>query len=46
MTTNQVFLQPDFTLKDLAKGTHMSIHQVSEVINAGFGVIADRRSQR
>lgn len=31
-------LNPNLTLKDLAKGTGMSLHDVSEVINSGIGV--------
>jgi AraC-like DNA-binding protein len=33
----KIYLQPELTLKDLAKGSGMSIHDASEVINAGFG---------
>jgi AraC-like DNA-binding protein len=33
----QAYLQPDLTLKELAKGTRMSLHEASEVINSGFG---------
>lgn len=31
-------LDPNLTLKDLAKGTGMSLHDVSEAINSGIGV--------
>ncbi|MEM6802934.1 MAG: AraC family transcriptional regulator, partial [Bacteroidota bacterium] len=34
----KVHLNPNLTLKDLAKGTGMSLHDVSEVINSGIGV--------
>ena len=35
---HQSFLQTDFTLKDLAEGLKMNVHQVSEIINSGHGV--------
>lgn len=38
MQSTQAYLQTDLTLKDLAKGLKRSIHQVSEVINTGYGV--------
>ena len=34
---NQGFLNPDFTLKDLAESLNMSRNEVSESINSGFG---------
>lgn len=38
ISSNQAYLQPNFTLKDLANGTQMGIHEVSEIINSGYGM--------
>jgi AraC-like DNA-binding protein len=35
--TDKAYLQPDFTLKELAAGVGKSIHDTSEIINSGFG---------
>lgn len=32
------FLKPNFTLKELAEELDMSLHEVSEIINNGFGI--------
>jgi len=36
--SENTYLNPDFTLKQLAQGAKMSLHDVSEVINTGMGV--------
>lgn len=38
ITEEKAHLNPNLTLKDLAKGTGMSLHDVSEVINSGIGI--------
>lgn len=38
MEEEKAYLQPDFTLKQLAEGINSSIHDTSEIINSGFNV--------
>lgn len=38
LENEQAFLDPDFTLKQLAKSTQMNVNEVSAAINGGFGV--------
>ena len=37
MSTSKPYLRPDFSLPDLANQLHVTIHQLSQVINEGLG---------
>jgi AraC-like DNA-binding protein len=37
MSTSKPFLRPDFSLPDLADQLHVTVHQLSQVINDGLG---------
>lgn len=37
LSEKKLFLQPNFTLPDLAEQLHVSVHQVSQAINDGLG---------
>jgi YesN/AraC family two-component response regulator len=37
MATQKPFLQPSFSLPDLADQMHVTVHQLSQVINEGLG---------